>query len=106
LRVIDSATGRGPSLLQSSKRNVILIAPTLAFQMISLIMHVIPLGFLNHFVDQIITIVGTFYYIIVIPLEAYRAYSRVDGQRMGDELAGTELTESAMDFSKPLPRDR
>jgi hypothetical protein len=106
LRVIDLSTGRGPSLLQSAKRNVILIAPTLAFQMITLIMHLVPLGFLNHFIDQIINIIGTFYYIIVLPLEAYRAYSRADGQRMGDELAGTELIESAMDFSQPLPRDR
>ncbi|MDR3614233.1 MAG: RDD family protein [Candidatus Obscuribacterales bacterium] len=106
LRIIDRATGRGPSLLQSAKRNVILIAPTLAFQIITLIMHIVPIGFLNHFVDQIVSIVGAIYYIIVLPLEGYRAYSRADGQRMGDDLAGTELTESAMDFSKPLPRDR
>jgi uncharacterized RDD family membrane protein YckC len=106
LRVIDRSTGKGPSLLQSAKRNVILIAPTLAFQMIALILHLVPIALLNQFVDRIVNIVGTFYYIIVLPLEAYRAYSRADGQRMGDELAGTELTESAMDFSKPLPRDR
>lgn len=106
LQVIDRSTGSAPSILQSVKRNVILIAPTLAFQMVGLILHLVPIGFLNHFIDQVVNIIGTFYYIIVLPLEGYRAYSRADGMRIGDELAGTELTESAMDFSKPLPRDR
>lgn len=104
LQVIDTASGRPPTILQSVQRNIVLIAPCLVSQVIALGLRLVPIPFVDHFVKEIVNIVGMIYVVIVLPLEAYRCYNRADGMRIGDEIAGTEIIESNMDFSKPLPR--
>lgn len=104
LQVVDTQTGGPPTLKQSALRNLVLMAPYALLQLVSLILHFVPFVAFNEVVQTIVNIIGALYVIIVIPLEVYRAYNRPDGQRIGDELAHTEVIESSMDFSKPLPR--
>ncbi len=105
LQVVDRASGLPLNLVQSVQRNIVLIAPCLVTQVIGLALRLVPIPFLDHFVKEVVDIVSKVYVVIVLPLEAYRAYSRADGLRIGDEIAGTEIVESTMDFSKPLPRE-
>jgi hypothetical protein len=104
LRVVDVATGQPCSLLQSFQRNIVIMAPFVVVQAIDLVLRFVPIAWLNQAVVNIVQIVGMIYCIVVIPVEAYRAYSRDDGLRFGDELAGTALVEAPMDFSTPIPR--
>jgi uncharacterized RDD family membrane protein YckC len=104
LQVVDRASGLPPTLLQSVQRNIVLIAPCLVTQIVALALRLVPIPFVDHFIKEIVNIVGMIYVVIVLPLESYRAYSRADGLRIGDEIAGTEIVESTMDFSKPVPR--
>ncbi len=106
LRVVDRATGKAPSLWQCFQRNIILIAPYAISQLIASVARLIRLGFIDTFLTWVVNIIGMVYVVIVLPLEAYRAYGRADGMRLGDQIAGTEIVESNMDFSKPLPRDK
>jgi len=103
LKVIDATTGEPPTLLQSALRNIILIAPFVAFQIIVTILKFLPLAWLDQAVEQICQIICTVYIIIVLPLEGYRTLSRPDGLRKGDELANTRIVEAQMDFSRFLP---
>jgi uncharacterized RDD family membrane protein YckC len=105
LRVVDKETLEPPTPLQCFQRNIVPIAPFIVAQVVSLTLRLVPFGFVDHFVTEVVNIVGTVYVIIVLPLEGYRAYSRADGMRIGDELAGVTIIESNMDFSRPFPRD-
>ncbi len=104
LRVVDAQTGETPTIMQSVLRNIILMAPFVVLQTIPLLLKFIPFVWLNEAVMSLINIVGMLYVAIVLPLESYRAYSREDGLRIGDELAGTTIVESTMDFSNPFNR--
>ncbi|HEY9714730.1 MAG TPA: RDD family protein [Chroococcales cyanobacterium] len=104
LQVVDAASGRPSTLLQSVLRNVVLLAPIFVMQIIPAILRFVPLPWINHTVMQLVDIVGMIYVAIVLPLESYRAYSREDSLRIGDELAGTMIVESQMDFSNPFSR--
>lgn len=104
LQVVDVVSGLPCSLAQSFQRNIVLLAPLVVVQVIDLLLRFVPIPWLNQAVVNLVTVVGMIYCAVVIPLEAYRAYSRADGLRIGDEIAGTALIEAAMDFSKPLPR--
>lgn len=104
IQVVDIATGTPCSLVQSVQRNVILLAPYIVLQAVSIVLRFIPISWLNQAVMNLINVVGMFYVGIVIPLEGYRAYSRIDGQRIGDEIAGTTLVEAPMSFAHVLPR--
>lgn len=104
LRVVDLSTGEAPSLLQSVERNIIPLAPFVVAQIISLMLRIVPIPWLNQMVDNLVNIVCMVYCIIVIPLEAYRVHNRADGRRIGDEIADTGVVEAEMDFSNILPR--
>lgn len=104
LRVVDSSTGEPPTIIQSVLRNVILMAPFVVLQTVPLLLKFSPFTWFNEAVMSLINIVGMIYVAIVLPLESYRAYSREDGLRIGDELAGTTIVDSTMDFSNPFNR--
>lgn len=104
LQVVDASTGEPCSLMQSFQRNIIIVAPFVVGQVFDLVLRFVPIPWVNQAVVNLIQIVGMIYCVVVIPLEAYRAYSRQDGLRIGDEIAGTAIVESAMDFSNPVRR--
>lgn len=104
LQVVDAATGAPCTLMQSIQRNIILFAPFLLLQVLGVVMRFVPIPWLNSAMVNVVNLVGMLYSVVVIPLEAYRVYSSSQGQRFGDEIAGTRLVESNMDFSRPLPR--
>lgn len=104
LRVVDARTGESPTVLQSVLRNIILMAPFVVLQTVPLLLKFSPFTWINEAVMSLINIVGMIYVAIVLPLESYRAYSREDGLRIGDELAGTTIVDSTMDFSNPFNR--
>ncbi|MFN8551254.1 MAG: RDD family protein [Candidatus Obscuribacterales bacterium] len=104
LRVVDAQTGEPPTILQSVLRNIILMAPFVVLQTVPLLLKFSPFTWFNEAVMSLINIVGMIYVAIVLPLESYRAYSREDGLRIGDELAGTTIVDSTMDFSNPFNR--
>lgn len=103
LKVVDAATGEPPTLLQSTMRNIILIAPFVAFQIIVTILKVAPIAWLDAAVLELLRVICTVYIVVVLPLEGYRVLNRSDGLRKGDELAATKLVESQMDFSPLIP---
>ena len=103
LKVIDASTGDPPTVLQSVLRNIILIAPFVAFQIIVTILRFVPLAWLDSAVLQLCQLICTAYILIVLPMEGYRTLTRADGLRKGDELANTQIVEAAMDFSHFLP---
>lgn len=104
LQVVDVTSGRPCNLLQSVQRNIIILAPAVVVMVVDSVLRFVPVPFINDTVKQVITLIGTVYVAVVIPMEAYRVYSRADGVRFGDDIAGTALVESPMDFSKFLPR--
>ncbi|HEY9772321.1 MAG TPA: RDD family protein [Planktothrix sp.] len=104
LQVIDIHTGRPCSLKQSIIRNFVILAPFAVLQVISVLLAIVPIGWLSAAVKNIINAVGMVYVGGVLPYECYRAYTRDDSRRLGDELAGTALVESSMDFSNPFSK--
>jgi uncharacterized RDD family membrane protein YckC len=80
------------------------MAPFVVLQTVPLLLKFSPFTWFNEAVMSLINIVGMIYVAIVLPLESYRAYSREDGLRIGDELAGTTIVDSTMDFSNPFNR--
>ncbi len=116
LQVVDARTGRPCTVMQSFKRNIILCAPyivLLLVNVISSLLQLINLPFpwwqqahkmIHDSISGLINIVGMIYVAVVLPMECYRVWRRPDSLRKGDELAGTMVVDSAMDFSNPLPR--
>lgn len=116
LQVVDARTGRPCTIAQSFKRNVILCAPYIFLLIVQIILQftlLIKLPFewwqqankiLHDSVVGLLNIVGMVYVAVVLPMECYRAWKRPDSLRKGDEIAGTMVIESNMDFSNPLPR--
>jgi hypothetical protein len=66
LQVVDRASGLPPTLLQSVQRNIVLIAPCLVSQVIALALRLVPIPFVDHFVKEIVNIVGMIYVVIVL----------------------------------------
>jgi len=104
LQVIDASTGRGCSLKQSVLRNIVILGPFAALQIISVVLQFVPFAWVTEAVKGTINAVGMVYLAVMLPIECYRAYSRDDGLRFGDQLAGTTIVESAMDFSNPFSK--
>jgi hypothetical protein len=102
LQVVDAQTGKPATLMQSALRNIILTAPFVAVEISSAIIRFTPIAWLNAAVTQFVYVVCAIYVALVLPLESYRALTRADGLRKGDELAGTTIVEAPMDFSHPL----
>lgn len=101
LQVVDMKTGQPATLIQSVKRNMVLYGPPLVLYLLMPFVAMIPDETLNSIADNAIKGFGGLYAFIVIPYEAYRAYSRTDGLRWGDDLAGTAIVLADMDFSGP-----
>jgi hypothetical protein len=104
LQVIDVATGEPCNLMQSFQRNVIWLAPFIVLQVANMVLKTAPFPWINDSITNIVNIIGMVYCAIVLPMEAYRAYSRPDGMRIGDEMAGTTIVEAPMDFSEVFKR--
>ncbi|MBA3992332.1 MAG: hypothetical protein C0469_02310 [Cyanobacteria bacterium DS2.3.42] len=116
LQVVDARTGRPCSVMQSFKRNIILCAPYIILLLVQVVMSLIQLvnlpfpwwqqahKMVHDSIAGLINIVGMIYVAVVLPMECYRVWRRPDSLRKGDEIAGTMVVDSAMDFSNPLPR--
>ncbi len=102
-QVVDATTGIPASLIQSFLRNIILIMPFIVLGVVSFLLNIAPLGWINNVVMQIVNIAGSAYVLIVLPMECYRSFMRPDSLRKGDEIAGTMIIEAPMDFSRFLP---
>lgn len=108
LQVIDVKTGNPCSLKQSVLRNIIILAPFAALQVISVILAFTASFMSNAVVIETVkglfNVVGMVYMAVVLPVECYRAYTRDDSRRLGDVWAGTAIIESHMDFSNPFSK--
>lgn len=104
LQVVDISTGHPAGFPQSIKRNIVLYGPALALYIVTPLLGLIPVDAVREFLANALQVVGGLYSFLVIPYEAYRVYSRTDGRRWGDELAGTEIVLADMDFSNPRGR--
>jgi hypothetical protein len=106
LQTVDVMSGEPASLLQSIKRNIVILGPVLLLYISNSILRVISnfvsIPFISDPLISVITAIGTIYTIVVIPIEAYRVYSEPNGMRMGDKFAGVAVVESNMDFSNFL----
>lgn len=108
LQVIDIRSGQPCSLVQSIKRNIIMFGPPLVLYIVIMvlqIMRMFKVPGVSTVADiglSVMNTLGFVYVVIVIPYEAYRAYSRSDGRRFGDQFAGTVIAEAPMDFSSPM----
>ncbi|MBX9937733.1 MAG: RDD family protein [Candidatus Obscuribacterales bacterium] len=108
LRVVNMATGEGPTLQQVLVRNLIYLGPLLLLQVTERILHLfeihVSLTTAVVTVKEVLKAVLSFYVLVIVPLEAYRSYAREDSMRLGDALAGTCLVEDEMNFSEILPK--
>lgn len=104
LQVVDTKSGNSANIIQSIKRNVVVFGPALLLYFVSALLRVIPNDLVNTIVMNTVDTLGGIYTLLAIPYEAYRAYSRPDGQRWGDRFAGCTIIEAPMDFSHLLPR--
>jgi hypothetical protein len=104
LQVIDIRTGAPCSLRQSIMRNIVILGPFAVLQVISIILPFVPIAWLTEGIKGMINAVGMVYLAIMMPVECYRAYSRDDGLRFGDQFAGTAIVDAAMDFSNPFSK--
>ncbi|MBX9686046.1 MAG: RDD family protein [Candidatus Obscuribacterales bacterium] len=104
LQVIDRHTGQAASLMQSFKRNIVIFGPYMALYLCNLVLKIVPNETASSIVNTVVVGIGSIYTLIVLPLEIYRVYSRVDGLRWGDDFAGTATVAADMDFSNPLSK--
>jgi uncharacterized RDD family membrane protein YckC len=108
LRVVDMATGEGPTLKQVLVRNLIYLGPLLLLQVTERLLHLfeihVSLTTAVVTVKEVLKAVLSVYVLVIVPLEAYRSYAREDSMRLGDALAGTCLVEDEMNFSEILPK--
>jgi uncharacterized RDD family membrane protein YckC len=116
-QVVDAQTGVPVSLLQACLRNFILIAPLVVVGAVAAcplasndrtsydgIVPYVPNSLdWSANVMQLVNIIGSIYVLIVWPMELYRALTREDSLRKGDELAGTCIVEAPSDFTRFLP---
>jgi hypothetical protein len=104
LQVIDLRTGAPCSLKQSIMRNIVILGPFAILQIISIVLPFVPIAWLTEGIKGIINAVGMVYLAVMMPVECYRAYSRDDGMRFGDQFAGTAIVDAAMDFNNPFSK--
>lgn len=109
--VFDIFTGQAPSLKQVFQRNVIYLGPILVSQIFALLLMVaggvIPIAIVITIlttISQIVGLLATLYVLVILPLESYRSYEREDSMRLGDEIAGTCLGNTEMNFSNFLSK--
>ncbi len=104
LQVVDARTGAPASLLQSIQRNIVIFGPYILMYISNLIIKFIPDENIKSIAQSVVLGIGAVYIIIALPYEAYRLYSRADGNRWGDQIAGTTTVPADMDFGNPAGR--
>ncbi|MBX9692102.1 MAG: RDD family protein [Cyanobacteria bacterium] len=102
LRVVDVYTGNQPSLLQSVKRNIIFFVPIIVTEVVKITLTFVHAPVVNSVIVQAVNLACMVYVLVLLPAECWFAYSKEDGRRIGDRIAGTHIVESHMNFSKPL----
>ena len=102
LKVVDMQSGQPLTLKQSFLRNITLTAPLLVVQLVAML----PGALLPVLIREILNILETVYSIIFLPLESYRAFSRKDSLRIGDELARTRIIQSQTSFDQFVPKNK
>ncbi len=102
LKVIDSTSGRPITLKQSFLRNITLTAPLIVMELIGML----PGAILPGFIRDIFNILETLYSVVFLPLESYRAYSREDSLRIGDQIAQTRIVHAQTNFEQFVPKKR
>ena len=102
LQVVGSETGIPVNIRQSLLRNLPLTFPLLLLALTN----AVPSSLLIEPIRNVLNIIENILAIIILPLESYRAYSREDGLRLGDELAKTEIVESQTNFDHFLPNHK
>jgi hypothetical protein len=103
LQVVDRLSGRPASFRQSITRNLVVFGPYLVLYVVNSLLRFAPPEAFT-LVSSIVTGLGGAYMLAVLPYEAWRVYSRTDGMRWGDQIAGTTIVPADMDFSNPLSK--
>jgi hypothetical protein len=80
------------------------LAPFALLQIIGAIFAFVHVDEVAETVKNVVAAIGMVYLAVVLPVECYRAYSRDDSLRIGDQFAGTALIDAATDFSNPLSK--
>ncbi|MBK9145818.1 MAG: RDD family protein [Candidatus Melainabacteria bacterium] len=105
LQVVDTVTGQPVSIVQGLKRNIVFFVPFIIQQLVQYTLTVLPLGAeINGLITTAVNIGCTIYIVLVFPFEGYLTFKTGDGRRFGDQLAGSVVVDSEMDFSNPLGR--
>jgi uncharacterized RDD family membrane protein YckC len=105
LQVVDSRFMRPAQLKQSVIRNMSWLLPFVVLSITQMLALIIPWVWINQVISEAVHILGAVYCMVMFPMEAYKAYYRADGLRLGDELAGTRVVEAHMDFSRAIPKE-
>jgi hypothetical protein len=103
LQVVDVYTGLPPTILQSSKRNVLFFVPLILTWIMQVVLRFLPLpGGIDSFILRASELISMIYVMAVVPAECWLAYNREDSRRFGDRFAHTGVIEADMNFSKPF----
>jgi len=102
LKVVDALSGRPITLRQSILRNITLTAPLLVMEIAGML----PGAIFPSLVRDILNILETLYSLIFLPLESYRAFSREDSLRLGDQLAKTKIIQTQTSFDQFVPKNK
>jgi hypothetical protein len=102
LQVVDSHSGKAVTLRQSFLRNIILTAPLIVMDVSGMV----PGMILPSFIRELLNILETLYSIVFLPLESYRAFSREDSLRLGDQLAQTKIIQTQTSFDQFVPKNK
>ena len=102
LQVVDTASGRPITLIQSFLRNITLTAPLIVMEIAAML----PGALLPALIRDILNILETLYSLVFLPLESYRAFSREDSLRIGDKLARTKIIQTQTNFKQFIPKNK
>jgi uncharacterized RDD family membrane protein YckC len=102
LQVVDSHSGKAVTLRQSFLRNITLTAPLIVMDVSGMV----PGMILPSFIRELLNILETLYSIVFLPLESYRAFSREDSLRLGDQLAQTKIIQTQTSFDQFVPKNK
>ena len=101
LQVVDRTTGKPASLIQSVKRNALLLSPFLVWLIAFCWLK--PGGLLwERYAWLFISGLSALYLAVAFALESYLLFVRSDGLRISDRWAGTATVPAKMDFSNPF----
>jgi len=102
LRVVDSFSGKVATLHQLFLRNITLVAPLIVIGLADMV----PAAFLPSWIRDIIDILAKIYSIVFLPLESYRAFTREDSLRIGDQLAQTKIIQTQTSSDQFVPKNK